>query len=202
MDGGGCAGEMVDNPDLVRLTTDVVQASGGWCGPINFEWRLHAETGAPYLMEANCRLNGYSYLTTMNGVCLPRIVLAHYPDLITSSAAMRPDLYLAGHTHGGQICLPGGRAILTHDHLPRHLCKGAHELGDGTCLVVNRGLGFATIPLRMFCPAEVIEIVLFYLVQLVLKLEYSALQSLLYSELIFFPLTLDLLIVTVSFQEL
>jgi hypothetical protein len=27
-------------------------------------------------MEANCRLNGYSYLTTMNGVCLPRVVLA------------------------------------------------------------------------------------------------------------------------------
>ena len=27
-------------------------------------------------MEANCRLNGYSYLTTMNGICLPRIVLA------------------------------------------------------------------------------------------------------------------------------
>jgi D-aspartate ligase len=74
--GGGCAGEMVDNPDLVRLAADVVQASGGWCGPINFEWRLHAQTGAPYLMEANCRLNGYSYLTTMNGVCLPRIVLA------------------------------------------------------------------------------------------------------------------------------
>jgi len=74
--GGGCAGEMVDEPDLIRLTADVVEASGGWCGPINFEWRLHAETGAPYLMEANCRLNGYSYLTTMNGVCLPRIVVA------------------------------------------------------------------------------------------------------------------------------
>jgi predicted ATP-grasp superfamily ATP-dependent carboligase len=74
--GGGCAGEMVDEPDLIRLTADVVEAGGGWCGPINFEWRLHTETGAPYLMEANCRLNGYSYLTTMNGVCLPRIVVA------------------------------------------------------------------------------------------------------------------------------
>lgn len=74
--GGGCAGEMVDEPDMVRLTDEVVQACGGWCGPINFEWRRHAETGAWYLMEANCRLNGYSYLTTMNGVPLPRIVLA------------------------------------------------------------------------------------------------------------------------------
>ena len=74
--GGGCAGEMVDEPDMVRLTDEVVQACGGWCGPINFEWRRHAETDAWYLMEANCRLNGYSYLTTMNGVPLPRIVLA------------------------------------------------------------------------------------------------------------------------------
>ena len=74
--GGGCAGEMVDEPDLIRLTDDVLQACGGWRGPINFEWRRHADTGAWYLMEANCRLNGYSYLTTMNGVPLPRIVLA------------------------------------------------------------------------------------------------------------------------------
>jgi predicted ATP-grasp superfamily ATP-dependent carboligase len=74
--GGGCAGEMVDEPELIRLSEEVVEACGGWCGPINFEWRRHADTGAFYLMEANCRLNGYGYLTTMNGVCLPRIVLA------------------------------------------------------------------------------------------------------------------------------
>jgi predicted ATP-grasp superfamily ATP-dependent carboligase len=74
--GGGCAGEVVDEPALVSLCAQVAEAAGGWTGPINFEWRKHAETGAFYLMEANCRLNGYSYLTTMNGVCLPRIVLA------------------------------------------------------------------------------------------------------------------------------
>lgn len=74
--GGGCAGEMVESPKLVQLTDDVVKACGGWRGPINFEWREHSDTGEFYLMEANCRLNGYSYLTTMNGVCLPRIVLA------------------------------------------------------------------------------------------------------------------------------
>lgn len=74
--GGGCAGEMVDEPAMLRLADEVVQACGGWRGPINFEWRRHAETGEFYLMEANCQLNGYSYLTTMNGVCLPLIVLA------------------------------------------------------------------------------------------------------------------------------
>jgi hypothetical protein len=74
--GGGCAGEMADEPEMLRLTDEVVQLCGGWRGPINFEWRRHAETREWYLMEANCRLNGYSYLTTMNGVPLARIVLA------------------------------------------------------------------------------------------------------------------------------
>jgi predicted ATP-grasp superfamily ATP-dependent carboligase len=78
--GGGCAGEMVDEPEMLRLTEQVVEASGGWRGPINFEWRRRADTGAFYLMEANCRLNGYSYLTTMNGVCLPRVVLSLLTD--------------------------------------------------------------------------------------------------------------------------
>lgn len=74
--GGGCAGEMVDEPELLRLCAEVIAGAGGWRGPINLEWRRHAETGAFYLLEGNCRLNGYSYLTTMNGLSLPRIVLA------------------------------------------------------------------------------------------------------------------------------
>jgi predicted ATP-grasp superfamily ATP-dependent carboligase len=74
--GGGCAGELADAPELVRLSDAVIEACGGWCGPINFEWRHHSGTGEYYLMEANCRLNGYSYLTTMNGLALPRVVLS------------------------------------------------------------------------------------------------------------------------------
>jgi predicted MPP superfamily phosphohydrolase len=91
---------------------------------------------------------------------MPRIVLSHYPDLICPAAALHADLFLAGHTHGGQMCLPSESALLTHDTLPRRLCKGANDV-NGTCLLVNRGLGFTTIPARVFCPAEVVEIILF-----------------------------------------
>lgn len=90
---------------------------------------------------------------------VPRIVLCHYPDLVRAAKPLAPDLYLAGHTHGGQICLPNGCALLTHDSLPRHMCKGAHDV-EGTCLVVARGFGFTTLRVRAFCPAEVVEIVL------------------------------------------
>lgn len=89
-----------------------------------------------------------------------RIVLSHYPDHLKRTEPLRPDLFLAGHTHGGQVCLPNGLPILRHDSLPRRLCSGAHRVGDAW-LVVNRGLGFSGFPpIRLFCPAEVVEIVL------------------------------------------
>lgn len=88
-----------------------------------------------------------------------RIALCHYPDTICRIGGMNADLYLTGHTHGGQVCLPGGIPIIRHDALPRRLCTGVHRFDD-TWLVVSRGLGFSDLPIRTFCPAEVVEIVL------------------------------------------
>ena len=89
-----------------------------------------------------------------------RIVLSHFPDhLPRVQFALQPDLFLAGHTHGGQVCLPGGHPIITHSKLPRRFARGVHHL-DGTWLVVNRGLGFSGLPLRVLCPAEVVELTL------------------------------------------
>lgn len=90
---------------------------------------------------------------------VPRLVLAHFPDHIHRAAGLRPDVFFAGHTHGGQICLPGGFPPVRHDSLPRHLCKGVHRTAD-TWLVVSRGLGFTGLPFRFFCPAEVLEVTL------------------------------------------
>lgn len=86
-----------------------------------------------------------------------RIALCHYPDLVRQTQFLHPDLYLAGHTHGGQVCLPGRIPILRHAHFPRRLCSEVHRVCD-TWLIVNRGLGFSSLPIRLFCPAEVMEI--------------------------------------------
>jgi uncharacterized protein len=87
-----------------------------------------------------------------------RIVLSHYPDHIKRVRPLRADVLLAGHTHGGQCCLPGGWPIIRHDKLPRRLCRGAHRY-ESSWLVVSKGLGFAgPLPVRVFCPAEVAEI--------------------------------------------
>jgi predicted MPP superfamily phosphohydrolase len=88
-----------------------------------------------------------------------RIVMTHYPDTLLRLGEFHPDVVLAGHTHGGQVCLPGGYPIISHDHLPRDLSRGVHRIA-GTWLVVSRGLGYASLPVRVFCPAEVIELVL------------------------------------------
>jgi predicted MPP superfamily phosphohydrolase len=92
-----------------------------------------------------------------------RIVMTHYPDTIAKAAQLRPDLVLAGHTHGGQVCLPTlrpdhvGRPLMTHDGLPRSMSSGVFAT-HGTTLVIPRGLGFSKWPIRLFCPAEVVEI--------------------------------------------
>lgn len=89
-----------------------------------------------------------------------RIVLSHFPDhLRRTQYVLQPDLFLAGHTHGGQCCLPGGYPIIRHDTMPRRLCSGAHWI-ERTWLVVNRGFGFSGMPVRVFCPAEVLELTL------------------------------------------
>lgn len=82
-----------------------------------------------------------------------RIVLSHYPDAIHALSKLKPDIVLAGHTHGGQVCLPGGRPIITHDSLPKHLTTGL-TTPEGVTLSISRGLGMSTYPIRLFCPSE------------------------------------------------
>ena len=86
-----------------------------------------------------------------------RVVMSHFPDHLPRAEFLQPDLFLTGHTHGGQVCLPGGVPIITHCHLPRRLCRGIHRVGP-TWFVLNHGLGFSGLPLRVLCPSEVVEL--------------------------------------------
>jgi uncharacterized protein len=86
-----------------------------------------------------------------------RIALCHYPDMVRKTLFLKPDIFLAGHTHGGQVCLPGNKPVLSHDSLPPKFVSGVHR-GWGTWLVVSRGLGFSSLPIRFLCPAEAMEI--------------------------------------------
>ena len=89
------------------------------------------------------------------GECLSglRILLAHGPDAATKAKA-EASLYLCGHTHGGQVCLPGGRPVLGNSRMPRELWSGRWQLGrlQG---YTSRGAGSGQYPVRLNCPPEI-----------------------------------------------
>ncbi len=82
------------------------------------------------------------------------IGLTHYPEFAEGLIAGGARLVLAGHTHGGQICRPGGKAIITHSRTGQYYVSGLNKIGD-SFVFTNRGLGNTTIPIRMFCKREI-----------------------------------------------
>jgi predicted MPP superfamily phosphohydrolase len=84
----------------------------------------------------------------------PTILLAHEPDLADRAAETgRFDLQLSGHSHGGQVVLPGlGMRYLPR--LGRKYPSGRYQL-NGMTLYTNRGLGTSHLQLRVNCPPEI-----------------------------------------------
>jgi predicted MPP superfamily phosphohydrolase len=68
------------------------------------------------------------------------IFLYHYPDLVEDLQHLDVDLYLCGHTHGGQIALPFYGALITMSKFGKKYEAGRYTVGD-TILYVNRGIG-------------------------------------------------------------
>jgi len=68
------------------------------------------------------------------------LALVHAPDVVSQWALHGFDLVMAGHTHGGQVRLPGAGALVTNCSLPSGLALGLQQVGD-TWLHVSPGLG-------------------------------------------------------------
>lgn len=82
------------------------------------------------------------------------ILLSHTPEVYRQASHAGFDLFLAGHTHGGQICLPGSIAIMLDSKLPRRLGAGPwrHNNMAGYTSV---GVGSCILPVRLNCPPEI-----------------------------------------------
>lgn len=79
---------------------------------------------------------------------------APYLRVLDAMAADGADLVLAGHTHGGQLCVPGVGALVTNCDLPRSQAKGLSR-HDGSVLHVSAGLGTSPYaPVRFACRPE------------------------------------------------
>lgn len=82
------------------------------------------------------------------------ILLSHTPEIYRQAAHAGFDLLLSGHTHGGQICLPGSIPITLDSVLPRRMGAGAwryHRMVGYTSV----GAGSSIVPVRLNCPPEI-----------------------------------------------
>jgi predicted MPP superfamily phosphohydrolase len=82
------------------------------------------------------------------------VVLSHNPDVIEINPDPRVGLMLSGHTHGGQVCLPGYGAVKVPSRFGRKYAAGLVR-GPVSPVFVSRGLGLAGVPLRISCPPEI-----------------------------------------------
>jgi predicted MPP superfamily phosphohydrolase len=82
------------------------------------------------------------------------ILISHTPEIYRQAAHAGFNLMLSGHTHGGQICLPGGMPITLEAVLPRHMGSGAWKYRDMTGYT-SVGAGSSVVPVRFNCPPEI-----------------------------------------------
>jgi len=97
----------------------------------------------------------------------PRILLAHSPEIVTRLHRAAVDLVVCGHTHGGQVCPPGGGALWTQTPTLERSSLGYGLFGpedfarynpvplDRTRMFVTRGVGTAKLAIRAFCRPEI-----------------------------------------------
>ena len=88
-----------------------------------------------------------------------RIALVDSAEVADDADAAGYALYLCGHTHGGQICLPGGRPLVTHLKRCRHAASGLWRQGR-MIGYTTRGLGVSDLPLRFNTRGEAVIITL------------------------------------------
>jgi predicted MPP superfamily phosphohydrolase len=87
-----------------------------------------------------------------------RVLLYHSPELMPVVQNYPVDLYLCGHTHGGQVRLPWYGAILTSSALGKRYEMGPY-VEQNTTLYISRGIGLEGLSaprMRLFCPPEII----------------------------------------------
>jgi predicted MPP superfamily phosphohydrolase len=82
------------------------------------------------------------------------ILLSHTPEVYRQAAHANFDLMLCGHTHGGQLCLPGSIPIKLEAAMPRRFGAGLwqHQAMRGYTSV---GAGSSVVPVRLNCPPEI-----------------------------------------------
>jgi predicted MPP superfamily phosphohydrolase len=141
------------DPELIRRSLEAVDVSI----LTNRNLRLPAPYGGIVLCGLDDPWAGAPDADqTFRGADGIRIVLMHQPSTLLDIGERAFALALCGHTHGGQIALPGGRPIVVpHGPLSRRYCLGRFAVNGGV-MIVSVGVGCVTLPFRLFADPEVV----------------------------------------------
>ena len=109
---------------------------------------------APLSMDA-------SYLEGLLGKADPKafnVLLAHNPDYFDAYSSWGADLVLSGHVHGGMVRIPGWRGVVSPAVRLFPKYDGGMFKKENCTMILSRGLGMHTIPIRLFNPAEIVVV--------------------------------------------
>ncbi len=82
------------------------------------------------------------------------ILLVHSPELVYDAVQYPVDIYLCGHTHGGQMCLPGNIPVQNRPGCERQFISGCWQYQHITGYT-SRGVGTTGVTARFYCPPEI-----------------------------------------------
>ncbi|MFO7895633.1 MAG: metallophosphoesterase [Candidatus Cloacimonadales bacterium] len=88
-----------------------------------------------------------------------RMLISHSPEFYQEAAERKYDLMLSGHTHAGQICLPGKIILVKEAPVPYHLLSGQWQY-QNLQGYTSSGVGCSMVPVRFNCQPEIVQIVL------------------------------------------
>lgn len=147
---------VLGNHDSIRMVPGLEQA--GYRMLINECTELHCKNETIYLAGIDdahsYRLDNFDRAAEHRDPDRFTILLSHTPETYRRASHADVDLMLSGHTHGGQICLPGGVPIITEAGSPRRLARGPWQHG-GMKGYTSAGAGTSILDVRLNCPPEV-----------------------------------------------
>jgi predicted MPP superfamily phosphohydrolase len=147
---------VLGNHDCIEMVPDFEEA--GMLMLVNDSWKLEKDGQSLWIVGIDdphyYKVEDLTMAFRKVDVQDCSIFLAHSPEACLAASAYRPGLYLCGHTHGGQIRLPGRGPLITNSRAPRHTAEG-RWLINGMQGYTNRGVGASGVPLRFNCPGEI-----------------------------------------------